>query len=358
MIFTETPQIVGLAEHILADIRRRGLREGDPYLTTAATAQQFGVSTGAANLALQLLTQRRVLDRRQRKGTTIARTLPEADSPPRLRRVHLLMRRHFVASEGLFTDGQLIGLQGELPDAEFVCRYLTGNDDAADMRQLIGEVLRNRERAGLILVRASLAMQRAAAASGLPAVLSGTPFPSVRGLVSIDKDQHQTGRLLARHLIGKGARWLVVLLREDVRQGDHIMLDGVRDALTERKLRASALTLRCLPEDPLEIETLLTGLAGSQAGRGGVLCRSLPHAQIVREILTGPLGRRFAGQAVCEVYDPASKAVFAHARPVLDPVAWGARLGQMLRAQLDSPGAGHETVPVVVDLPRKRGGPL
>ena len=44
---------------------------------------------------------------------------------------------------------------------------------------------------------------------------------------------------------------------------------------------------------------------------------------------------------MCELYDPSGKAAFAHARPVLDPVAWGARLGQMLRGQLDDTAVRH-----------------
>src|SRR5262245_1982988 len=101
-------KIVDVADQIVADIRRRKLRPGDSYLTTAETAHWLRVSGSTVNRALQLLAQRGVIQRRQRQGTLIADL--ESDSP--LRRVHLVVREDHLRTEGLWADGVLLGLQG------------------------------------------------------------------------------------------------------------------------------------------------------------------------------------------------------------------------------------------------------
>ncbi|MFI4875065.1 MAG: GntR family transcriptional regulator, partial [Blastopirellula sp. JB062] len=67
-----SPTIVSLAGRIQEDIAQKQLGPGDPYLKLAETARMLGVSNGSANRALQLLEQRGVLSRRQRKGTFIS----------------------------------------------------------------------------------------------------------------------------------------------------------------------------------------------------------------------------------------------------------------------------------------------
>src|SRR5262245_52826460 len=65
------PRVVDVAEQILADIRRRGLQPGDAYLGTAETTQWLRMNGSTVNRALQLLAQRGVIERRQRRGTIV-----------------------------------------------------------------------------------------------------------------------------------------------------------------------------------------------------------------------------------------------------------------------------------------------
>src|SRR5262245_11829935 len=109
------PRIVELADRIAADIRHKRLKPGDAYLTTAGASQLLGISTTAANRAMQLLVQRQVLQRRQRKGTTIALAPMERRG---LRRVRILVQQRFLQTEGLLADGMVLGLQSALPDAD------------------------------------------------------------------------------------------------------------------------------------------------------------------------------------------------------------------------------------------------
>src|SRR3954470_19347948 len=103
-------QIIELADRIAEDIRRRELRPGDAYLSTAEVARVMQVNGTKANRALQLLARRRVLDRRQRKGTFIAPPPADADTPgPALDVVHLLVQQDYLRTEGLLADGVVLG---------------------------------------------------------------------------------------------------------------------------------------------------------------------------------------------------------------------------------------------------------
>src|SRR4249919_1108185 len=93
-----TPKIVQLATALQRDIQDKRLAPGDPYLNTADAARLLGVSTVAANRALQLLVKRDVLCRRQRRGTFIADPKQGSD-PTLIERVHLLVHKNFLKSE-------------------------------------------------------------------------------------------------------------------------------------------------------------------------------------------------------------------------------------------------------------------
>ena len=54
----QIPRILLLADHIAEDIKRRKLKPGDPYQGTTETAEMLGVSTTAANRAMQVLVKR------------------------------------------------------------------------------------------------------------------------------------------------------------------------------------------------------------------------------------------------------------------------------------------------------------
>lgn len=349
------PRIVHVANRILADIRRRRLKPGDAYLTTAETARQLGISTTVANRAMQLLVQRQVLDRRQRKGTTVA-VPPKGGKPLALQRVYVLVNRSHVEKEGILSDGRLIGMQSVLPGVEIGYHFLPEGEEAAEIDRLVRKILAGREAAGLVMVRAPLDAQRALEASGLPVVLSGTPYPSIHGLTSINTDQGQVGRILTEHLLQQGARRIAVLMRDRMQQGDHIVLDAVRDTLAGAGFSLSALTLRCLPNDIDAAAAEIGVLLDLEPERMGLICRGTPLADAARSAIDA---RSFRPDqrpkiAVCDVYGARSRQPeYPHARPVLGPEEWGVRVGRMLSDQVrgERTQPGHELVPVELVVP-------
>src|SRR5205814_5006947 len=123
-------------------------------------------------------------------------------------------------------EGVLLGLQGALPGVELQFNFRPATDEAEYVRQLIHEILSARQRAGLVLIRSTVITQRLVAASGLPAVVSGTLQPSITSLPSIDRDQRQIGVLLAEHLLRARCRQFIIFMRDRQAAGDHAMLDG------------------------------------------------------------------------------------------------------------------------------------
>lgn len=349
------PNILDVAEQILADIRRRKLRPGDAYLSTADTARLLRVSGSTVNRALQLLAQRGTLQRRQRQGTIIASLAPRRRGRT-LERVHLVVREDHLRAEGLWADGVLLGLQGALPGVELQFNFRPQADEADYVNQLIGDVLRSRQSAGLVLVRSTVVTQRLVAASGLPAVVSGTLQPSIRELASLDRDQRQIGVLLAEHLLGQGCQRFCILMRDRLTAGDHAMLDGALATLAEAKTPLAAISIRCLPSDEEAVRAEAGELLVGQRGRTGFLCRSAPLARGADAAADGRAltGRRRPAIVVADMAQHVpGDAAYPCIETTIEPAAWGACLGQMLAtiARGERPEPYRQIIPVRLRTP-------
>lgn len=328
-------RIVELADRLEEDIRGRTLKPGDPYFGTEETARLLRVGNGMANRALQVLVQRGILRRRQRLGTFIAR-LPGDGAASPLARVHLLVAQDYFKTEGLLADGLVVGMQGALPGAEVQFNFLSPGDGDEYARRLVGEALRAEAPEGFVLVRSSLAVQRLVQSSGLPAVVHGTPYASLRGMAWVDRDHVQAADLLVGHLLGRGCRRIVVLLRQQMLPGDHLALDRILELAAAEGLAASDLVLRFLAADEADVAEEVGRLLADDRRPTGFFCRSLPLAEGVSaavERLDGVAGQ--AEIVVSDVYRAlqASPLPYVHARPVIAPEEIGRHIGRMLACQ-------------------------
>ncbi len=355
MATTHGPRIVDVAERILADIRQRKLRRGDAYRGTAETAQWLQVSGSTANRALQLLARRGVVRRRQRQGTTVLDPRSRGNDA-RLGRVHLMVREDHLRTEGLWSEGVLLGLQSALPGVELQFNFRPEVDEGEHVNRLIHEILGSRKPAGLVLIRSSVLTQRLVAASGLPAVVSGTLQPSIENLASIDRDQRQIGVLLARHLLDAKCRQFLILMRDRLTAGDHDMLDGALSTLAEQGAPLSDVTFRCLPTDHDSVVAEVQRLLRGRAGKTGCLCRSETLARGVdaaANLLTSAPRRK----AVIVVADAArgrlESCPYPRIEPTVRPEEWGAALGNMLSscARGEPPEPFRQVIPVQLHVP-------
>src|SRR3954471_8184604 len=209
----QVPRILELADKIAEDIRNKNLKPGDPYQGTTEAAEMLGVSTTAANRAMQVLVKRRVIERRQRKGTFVA--IPSSTMPRSpLRRVHLVVHENYLRTEGLLSDGIIVGMHDELPATQVQFNFVPSDNDGPQITELISEAMRSGNTEGFVLVRSSLVAQRLIAASGLPTVVHGSLHWSIPNIPWIDRDHHTGGALMAKYLLESGFRRIVVLMRD------------------------------------------------------------------------------------------------------------------------------------------------
>lgn len=351
-----SPTITELAQRIEVDIRKRRLKPGDPYIGTAETARMLSVSTTAANRALQLLAKRRVIERKQRRGTFI--TDPgENHHEHTLQRIHLLVREDHLRKEGLLSDGVVIGMQHQLPGADVQFNFLRANDGVEQVQALVSEALASSVREGFLLVRSSVSTQRALAASGLPTVVLGSLQPSVSTLPWIDRDHRKIGRLLVEYALSHGHERLLLLQRDNVLAGDFELYDGVAAAMAQAGLPAGALIVRNLPADPAAITAEVAHLLKRCGKPFGIIARSRPLADgALAAAMTLKLkpGKNIA-IAASDIYLRPHDAAppYPFAQQALDPESIGRHIGRMFAQQaaeeaVDPP---HEIIDVKLKFP-------
>jgi len=355
---TKVPRIVELADLIAADIRRRKLNPGDSYQSTLETAEMLGVSTTAANRAMQVLVKRRLLERRQKKGTFVAQPATDAPLSP-LQRVHLLVQEDYLRTEGLMSDGIVLGIHGELPATQMQFNFLPPDRQGDYVGDLLSEAMRSGQTEGFVLIRTSLQAQRLIAGSGLPAVVHGSLHPSVPRMWWIDRDHRDGGQMLARRLIDSGFKRIVVLMRDRMFRGDHALLDSVRDTMAAAGLGIDALTLRCLPADRDAIGAAVGEiLAEANGARVGFICRSEPLAAGAalaageRKLRVG----QDVGIVLSDVYRKPSdpQPEWPYLMAVMSPEQIGQQIGRMLAQQAANPSAEPEHLVIPVHLGEQR----
>lgn len=346
--------VVDLAERIVKDIRQRRLQPGDAYLSTVEAARMLGVNSSSANRALQLVAQRRLLIRRQRKGAVVSSPSDhERDSA--LARIHLLVRQDYLQTEGLLADGTVIGIQGELPGAEIQFNFMPPFKAEQYVEQVVAGALRSAAPEGFVVVRGSLGVQRVLANSGLPAVVHGTLYPSIKGPAWIDRDHRRAAELLVNHLLDRGAEHLVVLMRDAMLPGDHVTLETIQRVAGARGLSLERVTIRCLPADREAVrEEVASLLEATRDRKLGLLCRSRPLADGAAAALeaTGLARRSWPPIGVIDLYEPVpERHPYTFIRATLGPQEIGGHIGRMLvqQARGERPIPNHELIPVTLE---------
>jgi DNA-binding LacI/PurR family transcriptional regulator len=298
-----------------------------------------------------------MIERRQRKGTFVA--VPNSTTPASpLRRVHLVVHENYLRTEGLLSDGVIVGMHDELPAAQVQFNFVPAENDAAQVTELISEAMRSGKTEGFVLVRSSLQAQRLIAASGLPTVVHGSLHWSVPQMPWIDRDHRGGGALMTRYLLERGLTRIAVLMRDRMFRGDHDLVDSIRETCAAANMDISSLTLRCLPADANAVSSTVAELLSQHPGqRLGVICRSEPLALGVEHAardLKLTLGQDVS-IIVSDIYRKGSDSPprWPYLRPALNPEHIGQHIGRMLALQaLDKPvEPDHEIIPVYLESP-------
>lgn len=353
--YAQTPRIMELAQQLEEDIRQRKLQPGDPYLSLADTARMLGVSTSTANRALQLLAQRRLLHRVQRRGTFVG-SLKREPSPGLLKRVFMLVHRSYLRQEGVMADGVLVGIQGQLPGADVQFNFLPATDPAEYVDGLIGEILRAKEPAGIVITKAPFAVQRAIKDSGLPAVVHGSLYPSIENMAWVEQDNLAIARLIAGYALKHGTTQICTLAREVVFPGDDLVMHELARLLGAAGFKADNLTVSHLPDNIHAVSAEVTRLVQRHPSDLLLLCRSEAKASAALETIgrLGLKGRRRPRLIASGVYRrPSGESPYPYIFPTLRPEEIGAAIGRLLAAQITDPktAPGHIVEPVELAEP-------
>ncbi len=248
-------RIAEVATKIEADIRRRKLKPGDAYLTTAQCATLLEVSTGLANAAMQLLSLRGLLHRSQRSGSRVGHG--DTTRNAAVKEISLVFDTAELG-ERSGTGEEILGIQEIFPSATVNVVRLSATDGQATAQKLLQKAGTRAARVGFILWSVSLEIQRLWSQSGLPFILRGSPYPSLTGLSHIGRDSFGSGHRLATHAALPPCRSLLILMRATWRPGDNPFIDGALLAATEAGLPSGSIRIRGVRGDDLAIQAEVT----------------------------------------------------------------------------------------------------
>jgi DNA-binding LacI/PurR family transcriptional regulator len=245
-----TTKVQSLAEWLQQDIRRRGLRPGDRYLTSQEAARLLEVSTGTAHEAMRVLVEKNVLDRRRKRGTYVG---PAVEPPEigRRSRVYVLS-----PSEGTrdpvytsFSEAFYPAIAQALDGAALQLEFMPAADEMSFVRTLAHEAESSGDLAGFLLMRPSYEVQEffQEHRGRLPAVVLGSVYPGITGLPWVDGDQGQIARLAVECVLRRGHRRIAVLRNDHWAPGDNAFMSGLIETIETSRQHVDRLEICGLP---------------------------------------------------------------------------------------------------------------
>ncbi len=270
---TSPSNVQWLAKRLEDDIHIRGLRPGEPYLTTAQAGRQLGISKAMAYRAMKILADRKILISHPGRGTFIG---PEVSDAPvgAVKCIYLLMTHDYFQSVGLGSHGWLAGLSATMPEYSVQFNFLPNKNPESQVAQLLEQGVQQGTLAAVVLLGCPQTVQELVLNRGVPALVMGTDYSSARRLPSVDADQFELGRIAAEYLLSRGHKRIALLMREMWFPGDRRFFEGVGRALDEAGLGHNALMLRNLSVDAAVLDAELRRLLTEEIRPTGCVCRA------------------------------------------------------------------------------------
>lgn len=266
------PKVMQLAEQLESHITELGLQAGEQYMNAAEVAKHLRVSASMANRVLQILDERGIVERAQRKGTIISN--PKIDRPVHgVKRVHMITFSDTVKQTGLMTDPVIVGIQRKLPGCSIQFNFLPPQSNHDHLAQLLAEARRSPEQVGIVLTRAPFRAQKMVEESGIPTVVHGYIQPAVSKLASITVDYDRIGELIGEHFVGgRGSQLVLVLPERALLPGDYRLIRGIKKEMKKASCSVDAIKICCLPEDPGVIREWLETYLNGSGGKVMMVC--------------------------------------------------------------------------------------
>jgi DNA-binding LacI/PurR family transcriptional regulator len=344
MYSSTVKQVASLIE---SDLRRRGLIEGDHYLTAEEVGRELSVHPRAASRAMRMLAKRGMLSRKRGAGTFVG---PNGFSRNdiQIRCVQIIIGGPGYV--GLPTGDLIDGIMEATGSRNVQMSLLPVAKQAAYVRELLESGRTDGTLSGCVLIGCLREVQEAVATIGVSTVVMGGVFPSTSNLPSVESDQVNLGYLLVQQLFRQGAKRLALVTREMWLPGDSRFHDGICRALLEAKYDHGGVLIRTTPSADKNASTEVIAQLLEQKDRpDGLICRDLLAAQAALQA-ADRLSLKVPGDL---------KVVFDHLSSNLDlglPHGYSALsfkeqvkiVGDMLRCLMDGrrPNPEHVVIPV------------
>ena len=239
-----------LARRIESDIRTLGLRPGDRYVTAEKAGRMLGVSAATANRAMKFMADRDLLVRYRNRGTFVGAAMKSRVAPPTIRTVHLLLDERDQEGFGETYSDLVAAIRREIEGINIQFTFVPDRDGVQYVREVVETAQVTDQIEGIVAVSCSREVYGFLADSGVPTVVFGSLYAGQQdSLPSVAGDGHTAGRLMTQYLIDRGHRRIALITEAQARPGDDHFVDGISEALTERKLPHNALILRRCPSE-------------------------------------------------------------------------------------------------------------
>ena len=335
--------IVHLTNLLMEDIRVRKLVPGDSYYTTIEASRFLNVSGGVANSALQLLEKRRIIKRSQRVGAII-QNRPQHVAKERSH-VMFVVYEHYFRKEGAGSGEILAGLQSELPGTIVEVSLISRDREIEQMSRIIDNTLKNNETDAFILLSTSFDVQQMIARTSLPAVIFGTPYPSIKELPYMDQDREDTHHQIIRHLRSRHRHNLVYLFRDMIHPGEKLSLKTIRRY--PEFTHETPVLFTTSNED--EIAAEIADVFESGYMPDAFICNSIIQAEVVEEVLLqrGLEPYRDVDIVVTSYFlQRGSYAKYTHIEKGITTDVIGKMLGKLLKDKLHNESVNVHITPV------------
>ncbi len=270
------------AEKIERHLQTSRLRPGDRYMPAEEVSQFIGESVMTAQRAMAVLAGRKVLERRPAVGTFVGEAAGVSVSPTS---IHYIMPQRFKLdreAKGNYWD-QIDGICSVMPNASVHFNFLPENNPSYT-QHMVEQLSEAGLLMGVVLVLPSRELRAYFNNSGIPTVVEGGVEPDLTNLCWIDRNQVQMGRLLAEYLIQRGHRRFATIMRDIWSMGEHLLHDGISDALSAEQIPASALRSRSAPSEAKAIQEVIRSLLlDEEHPPTGIICRTVFQADCVAE---------------------------------------------------------------------------
>ncbi len=341
-------RVQDVAEKLERHIRASELQPGDRYLSAEEGSRLLGESVMTVQRAMALLAKRKILDRRPKAGTFIGETLETRQGAPSV--VHFFIPEECISERNAQEDHwiHIQGMRSVFPGISVQFNFIP-NQNVAYTREIVEQAETANNLSGVVLLLSSRAMRTYFNQSGIPTVVAGSVETDLTNLCWFTYDQKQIGLLLAQWLLQRGHRRLVTIMRDVWSIGEHLLHDGVSQALGQAGLAADALQVRSTPAEYSAITELVRNtLTQNSDASTGFICRTEFQADCVYEMVRELGLLHKVDIALCGNTQQVNTSKYTSIVPTIDALEQGKIIGTMLQSLIQGkiPVPQGYTIPV------------